>query len=218
MAVAGICLLYIGKNDGAWLSYYLELFVPALIMEALILLERFIPENTKSIKYVIFLAFYVVLFTFTAYRTDYRLPASQMTAKDYEAWSEAQSLMDENHGDMYLYPLLAYYGLKHNIYVYNTGQPFVVTQKFYDRYLKSESAQKNFPYADAVFSTHLEYREKIKEKVRNGEYSLVSYIKDYDEVFDEDDLSLKYKKVDSLTLRAGRWTWDVDFYILKSAL
>ncbi|XME02762.1 hypothetical protein QYZ88_000905 [Lachnospiraceae bacterium C1.1] len=215
MAVAGICLLYIGKNDGAWLSYYLELFVPALIMEALILMERFIPEKVRSVRYAAFVAFYLLMFAFTTFRTDQRLPASQMTNEDYEAWDTAVSIMDSNPGDMYLYPLLAYYGMKHDIYVYNSGQPFVVTQKFYDRYLKSESSQKNFPYAGDVFSSHLDYRDEIKEKVRNGEYSIVSYIKDYDEVFDETDLSLKYEKINSLTLRAGRWTWDVDFYGLK---
>ena len=215
MAVSGICLLYIGKNDGAWLSYYLELFVPALIMEALILMERFIPEKVRSWKYVVFVGFYFLIFAFTCYRTDHRLPASQMSTEDYKAWSEAVSIMDENQGDMYLYPLLAFYGMKHDNYIYNTGQPFVVTQKFYDRYLKSDSAKDKFPYAGDVFSSHLEYREKIKEKVRNGEYSLVSYIKDYDTVFDEDDLSLKYEKAKSLTLRAGRWTWDVKFYHLK---
>lgn len=215
MAVAGICLLYIGQNDGAWLSYYLELFVPALIIEALILMERWKPEAGKNAKYIIFSAFYLLLMCFTIYRTDTRLPKSQMTAEDYQAWDEALAVLDENKGDMYLYPLLAYYGVKNDIYVYNSGQPFVITQKFYDRYLKSESAQKNFPYAGELFRQHLEYRDEIKNKVQNGEYSVVSYIRDNDEVFDESDLSMKYKKEKTLTLRAGRWTWDVEFWTLK---
>ncbi|MCR5525817.1 MAG: DUF2029 domain-containing protein [Lachnospiraceae bacterium] len=215
MVVAGICLLYIGQNDGAWLSYYLELFVPALVIEALILMERWKPSAGKNAKYVIFSVFYVMLMCFTIYRTDARLPKSQMTAENYQAWDEAISIMDSNKGDMYLYPLLAYYGVKNDIYVYNTGQPFVITQKFYDRYLKSESSQEQFPYAGGLFKQHLDYREEIKNKVQNGEYSVVSYIKDYDEVFDEADLNMKYKKEKTLTLRAGRWTWDVEFWTLK---
>ena len=216
MAVAGICLLYIGKNDGAWLSYYLELFVPALIMEALILVERLCPPPSKRWKYLAFALFYTVMFAFTAFRTDTRLKKSQMTEKDYDAWAEAQSIMSANSdGDMYLYPLLAYYGLKNDKYVYNTGQPFVVTEKFYKRYLKNEGSQQKFPYAGEIFKKHLDYRADVKERVIEGDYSMVSYIKDYDKVFDESDLSIKYKKARTLTLRAGRWTWDVQFWILK---
>ena len=216
MAVAGICLLYIGKNDGAWLSYYLELFVPALIIEALILVERLCPKPSKSWKYIAFVVFYTVMFCFTAYRTDTRLKKSQMTAEDYGAWAEAQSIMSANsEDDMYLYPLLAYFGIKNDKYVYNTGQPFVITEKFYKRYMKSESAQEKFPYAKEIFEKHLDYRADVKERVRKGDFSLVTYIDDYDVVFDETDLSIKYEKARTLTLRAGRWTWDVQFWTLK---
>ncbi len=238
MAVAGICLLYIGKNDGAWLSYYLELFVPALVIGAFIMVEKvmlpsdrmlpkpwgfdigFIRKITfaiKAQKWFIagYTAFYLVLIGFTMFRTGTRLPVSPMEAEDYEQWSEAEALLDANPGDMYLYPPLAYYGIRNGIYLYNTGQPFVITEKFYNKYQKNEEAQKNYPYAGEIFKSHLDYRDEIKEKVRNGEYSVVTYITDYDKVFDENDLKEKYRKEKTLTLQTGRWNWDVQFWVLK---
>ena len=53
-----------------------------------------------------------------------------LDSPEYQDCLRIKKLMEENDGDMYLYPLLAYHGMKNGIYVYNTGQPFVVTQKF----------------------------------------------------------------------------------------
>ncbi len=238
MAVAGICLLYIGKNDGAWLSYYLELFVPALVIGAMIMIEKvMLPDSKKLAKpwgirlkftdgiaaelpkkewfVTAYAAFYLLLVGFTILRTGTRLPVSPLNEENYEQWEEAETLLDANKGDMYLYPPLAYYGIRNGIYIYNTGQPFVITEKFYNRYLESEEDKKSYPYAGEIFSSHLEYREKVKEKVRNGEYSVVTYITDYDQVFDENDLKEKYKPEKTLTLKTGRWSWDVQFWVLK---
>ncbi len=238
MAVAGICLLYIGKNDGAWLSYYLELFVPALVIGSFIMMEKVIlPKGRELSKpwgfdikllkramsglagkkwfLVLYTALYVVLIGFTMFRTGTRLPVSPMEESDYEQWEEAEALLDANPGDMYLYPPLAYYGIRNGIYIYNTGQPFVITEKFYNRYLENSESQKNYPYAGEIFKSHLDYRKAIKDRVRKGEYSVVTCIKDYDEVFDEKDLKDKYRLEKTLTLRTGRWSWDVQFWVIK---
>ena len=117
----------------------------------------------------------------------------------------------------YLYPLLAYYGIEEGQYIYNSGQPFVVSEKFYNKYLGSQSAQKYFPYARDIFEQHLNYRKEIVSRVLKGEYSLVTYIPDYeaDEVFTAEELKQKYRLADTLTLRTGRQLWDVEFWVLK---
>ncbi len=227
LAVSGVCLVfYLGKNGGAWLSYYLELFIPALIMGALLHLEKLssaylsTEKGDKRRKFYIMaiLAAYLITAGFTILRVEQRLPKTPMNDEDYAAWEKAERLVDDNaEGEEYLYPLLAYYGLENNEYIYNSGQPFVVSEKFYNKYLESGSAQRVFPYAGDIFRQHLDYRKEIVRKVREGEYSLVTFIPDYeaDIVFTEEDLKENYCLADTLTLRTGRQLWDVQFWTLK---
>ncbi len=226
LGVSGICLVaYLGKNGGAWLSYYLELFMPALIIGALLMLEKFlafyISEKSgkkKNIMLAAVAAGYILMIGFSVMRIEQRLPKTPMDSGDYAEWDKAEAYIGENSGgEEYLYPLLAYCGIENSEYIYNSGQPFVVSEKFYNKYLESALAQKYFPYARNIFEQHLNYRDLIREKVLNGEYTLVTYIPDYeaDEVFNEEQLELKYKLDDSLSLRTGRQIWDVQFWVLK---
>ncbi len=223
LAVSGICLTYLGRNDGAYLSYYLELFMPALIIGALLLFHRvfmmaergeLFPGKEKITASLLII--YLILFVgFTAYRSAVRLPVSPLSGKDYEAWAAAEKTLDENPGDMYLYPLLSYYGIRHDIYVYNTGQPFVVSEKFYKSYHKHPDKMERYPYAENIFQSHFDFREKILEKVRNGDYSVVSYIEGTDEIFDREDLQIKYEKQGTYELRTGRQVWSTELWIRK---
>ncbi len=223
LAVAAICLSYLGKNDGAWLSYYLELFMPALVIGSLIFLEAFLhklpPITNEDPKaryfHILYHAFYLLLIVFTLYRTGTRLPASPLTEADRTAWQKAEELLDKESGDMYLYPPLAYYGLERGIYVYNSGQPFVITDKFYKRHLKSEKNQQLYPYAGEIFRKHLSYRNTVRSRVRHGDYSVVTFIEDTDEVFTRKDLRAYYRLAATLPLRCGRWSWDVEFWLKK---
>ena len=226
LAVSGICLVgYLGKNGGAWLSYYLELFIPALVMGALIMLEKLtegcLDDRYRSGKKIFLSAVfisYILLAGFTIMRVEQRLPKTPMDEGDYEAWAVARTYTDGySDGNEYLYPLLAYYGIEEGQYIYNSGQPFVVSEKFYNKYLESETAQKYFPYARNIFEQHLNYRKEIVSGVLKGEYSLVTYIPDYeaDEVFTAKDLEQSYRLADTLTLRTGRQLWDVEFWVLK---
>ena len=223
MGVSGICLMYIGRNDGAWLSYYLELFMPALIMGTLVIfkkLSRIVSETglygiNKRTTYLILSAFLLMLLGFTVSRADERLPISPLSEEDHKEWDMAEKMLDENPGDMYLYPLLGYYGIRHDIYVYNYGQPFVVSERFLKSYNKHPDKQEQYPYAGEIFESHLDFRKKLKEKVRNGEYTMVSYIEGTDEVFDREDLREKYEKCGTYDLRTGRQVWKTELWKLK---
>lgn len=215
MAVAGICLTYLGRNDGAWLSYYLELFMPALIMGALALFDKLLKKVEGQKIIMAFAVYFIIFMGFTAFRSSMRLPVSPLSDKDHEEWRAAEEIMDRNPGDMYLYPLLAYYGIHHDIYIYNTGQPFVVSEKFYKSYHKHPEKMVRYPYAEDIFTSHFAYREKIRDRVRKGEYSVVSYIEETDEVFTREDLSEFYYPVRTCALRTGRQVWDTEIWVRK---
>ncbi|MCR4908531.1 MAG: hypothetical protein K5985_06835, partial [Lachnospiraceae bacterium] len=135
LAVSGLCLvLYLGKNGGAWLSYYLELFAPALVLSSLIMLEKFAPGGELEVRgrYVfLYVLFYIFFLSFTCFRIEQRLPKTPETAENYADWAEAENIIKEHsEGETYLYPHLAYFGIEEGQYVYNSGQPFVVSEKF----------------------------------------------------------------------------------------
>ncbi|NBH81433.1 hypothetical protein D7X88_00620 [bacterium C-53] len=220
MAVAGICLLYIGRNNGAWISYYLQLFMPALMMEALMAVDNFQTERRfrfatwfRSASFVL----YCCLIFVTISKTSTRLVVDVLSAEEEAAWEEAYEILDDAlpEGDTYYMPVLCFHAFVNDRYAYNTGQPFVVSEHFYDEWKGSETYQKLFPYAGDIFAQNLAFRETIIEKVRNGGYALVTNIKETDVVFTEEDLSVRYEKSRTLSLRTGRQTWEVDFWTLK---
>ena len=220
LGVSGLCLtFYLGKNGGAWLSYYLELFIPALIIGSMLMLEKGIKATAEPIfwKRTAYAAYLMVLILFTLSRTDTRLQKNPLSDEDYKAWEAAENLLKEYGGNQYLYPIFAYFGLKERAYIYNTGQPFVVSEKFYRRYKKSFLDQKLFPYADKIFSSHLSYREKMRQFMLDGEYSLITRIDGKDQVFEREDLQKRYRMIRALDLRTGRQVWRVEFWIRKES-
>lgn len=220
MAVAGICLLYIGRNNGAWISYYLQLFMPALMMESLIAADNFREE--RRFRYASFFraasfVLYFCLIVVTIVKTSTRLAVDTLDARERSAWEQAYEILDDaaQEGDTYYMPVLCFYAFANGQYAYNTGQPFVVSEHFYDEWKGSETYQKYFPYAGEIFAQNLAFREKIVEKVRTGGYALVTNIPETDVVFTEEDLQVKYEKACAIPLRTGRQTWEVEFWTLK---
>lgn len=221
MAVAGICLLYIGRNNGAWISYYLQLFMPALMMVSLMAADNFGVEKkfryAKVFRYAS-VVLYSCLILVTIIKTSTRLSVNLLTDEERSNWEEAYEMLETaaEEGDTYYMPILCFYAFSHNKYAYNTGQPFVVSEVFYDEWKGSPLYQRLFPYAGDIFEQNLVFRETIVEKVREGGYALVTDIEDTDIVFTQEDLRGKYKKANRWKLRTGRQTWDVDFWVLKN--
>ena len=220
MAVAGICLLYIGRNNGAWISYYLQLFMPALMMVSLMAIDNFCMEQrirfAKAFRLAAF-ALYFCLITVTIVKTSTRLSVYTLSDEERTHWEQAYRMLETacGKGDTYYVPILCFFALENEQYAYNTGQPFVVSERFYDEWKGSETYQKLFPYAGEIFAQNLEFRETIADKVRNGGYALVTDIRDTDIVFTQEDLRMKYRKEITLPLRTGKQTWEVDFWVLK---
>ena len=213
MAVSGVCLLYLGKNGGAWISYYLQLFMPSLIIVSIVAIDGYRPE--KLYKWIA-IGFYGAMIMVTLVKTDSRLTKNLMDNEAASHWEEAYSILDEHlGGEIYYMPLLAFHGLTNGQYMYNTGQPFVITEKFYGQYLKSETARMLFPYASELFVQHLSFRDEILQKVKKGEYSLITNINEADVIFTKEDLAIHYKESKEIELRTGNQVWQVEFWTLK---
>ena len=216
-AISALVLRYIGNNDGAFLSYYLQLFTPALAALSVYSLDLF-GRDLKEPKRAgwIFIPLCVIFFGYTIYKTEPRLVIEKPDAKEISEWERAYRVLDGYIGeDIYYSTLLAFHGYENDQYVYDDGQQFVFTRKFRDSYEGSKLARQLFPYAGLVMDSHLLYREEMKDKLREGAYSLVMRLKDKDEIFDEEELKENYTLLDTYSLRAGSWSWDMEYWIRK---
>lgn len=227
MLIAGIILSYIGKNDGAFLSYYLQLFTPGLIIAAVCLIDGFdwkeLLKRNKKLGSALFMISYLLFIAYTIYKVEPRLIINQLSKEEITDWERAYEIADayiDEKGDgardsIYYVPPMNYHGYANNQYIYNDGQPFVFTQKFLKAYNDSEIAQQLYPYGGVIIKQHLDFREAMRQRVLEGDYELVMFIEDQDPVFTLEELEKEYKCIETISLRTGNWSWPVQFWVKK---
>lgn len=217
MAAAFLALLYLGRNNGAWLSYYLQLLMPAVIIYAFIALDVLIAEKEGILQDLI-MAFFVITVAFSAYRTTTRLKVYEKTDEQIKAWERAYEIVSSaaEKGEVYYVPPLGYCALSNGQYLYNNGHNMVVNIQFLMEYETTPWEQKLFPHAGMVMRAHYDEQMKIREKAENGEYELVTLIDGMDTDYDRLDMAdLKkagYKKTDDILLYSGRLSYNVQFW------
>ncbi len=217
--VAFLALLYLGQNDGAWLSYYLQLLMPSVIVYSFISIEKDVLDEgiKKSYKwvYTILLIFMVM---YTTYRVDSRLPYFEKSEENMKNWDKAYRYCDSyaSSGEILYRAPLGINALANNRYLYDNGHEMAIHQRFLDEYEQSKFYQKLFPYGGKLMEQHIRYRNLMKEKVMSQEYSLVlTTATDGDIVSAEDLKSCGYVVLDTIPLDMGWAVYDVDFWVLS---
>lgn len=172
----------LGANDGAWLSYYLQIQIPPLVMLSLIYIENKCIETSSVYRRYAWGAFLFVMLSFTILRTGQRLPYYYMEPEQKKLWDDVYGLIDEytEKGEVYYSPILTYHAIDDHQYFYNSGYVGVANEDFYDEYLNTKWQQTLFPYAGKVMKKNLEYKRELEEKIRNGGYSLIAVIEGKD--------------------------------------
>ncbi len=217
IVVSFIALIYLGRNNGAWLSYYLQLLMPETIIYAFIITDRYINEN-DGLFCRLCLAYFIIMTFFTAYRTNGRLKVYEKTGEEITAWEKAYDITAKaaEKGEVYYVPPLGFQTFSNGQYLYNNGHNMVVTGWFRGEYFAVPWEQALFPYAGEVMKAHYNYQEHIKEKVKNGEYELVTIIPGMDTDFGRLNISdlenAGYRKKDEILLDSGRMSYEVQFW------
>ena len=218
MVVAAIVLYYIGNNEGAFISYYLQLFVPALVLVAVVAMDniRLSGDNVNKIGIPLLIAFNLLTCVYTINRAEPRLVVTKIADVDRTYWDIFYDIIsDYDHKDVYYIPLGEYPVSFTDKYIYNTGMPFVISEKYLDKYNEDDLAQKLFPHAGELMQQHLDYRKKVRKKVLDGEYDLIMFTPNMDKIFSEDDMAGRYQNLVILPLKAGSWSWEIELYTLK---
>ncbi len=169
-------LAYFGTNDGAWLSYYLQMQIPAVILFSTIYLEEKC-ITLDGLPMTLIVLFYGIMVFFTVYRTSHRLPYYYMDAEQRKTWDEAYNLLDDHikKGEIYYSPAFSFHAIKNDQYYYNNGL-IGQGEKMYNDYLHTDWLRTMFPDAGKVMSNHIEYRKQLREKAIEGDYELIAMI------------------------------------------
>lgn len=219
-ATAFAALLFLGQNDGAWLSYYLELLMPPVVIYSFISAEKnaLDEDMTKTAK----LAFSVLLMfmvMYTTYRMDARLGYFEKSSEARAVWDKGYAYCEAcaKKGEILYRAPMGINALAAGRYLYDNGHEMAIHQRFLDEYNNTATYQWLFPYAGRLMKQHIDYREQMRDKIAGREYSLVMKTatdEDAEEFVSRGFLEEHgYVKMDSLNLDMGWAFYDVEFWV-----
>ena len=215
--VAMAALIYLGQNDGAWLSYYLQLLMPSVVIYTLIALEGFVTDEEADKWFSNgIMCLLIVISMFTTYRITQRLPIYSLSSDARTVWDKAYAYCDARAqiGEVLYIAPLGYNALANDRYLYDNGHEMAITERFLEEYGSSEVYQKLFPYGDDVMEKSLSYRKDAAKKVTDKGFALVATIPGVEEVVSTDTLQRGgYTRIDTLTLDMGRTSYDIEFWV-----
>lgn len=209
-----ILMLFIfGRNDGAYLTYFLQLLIPSLSIAALLLLESMKPQKYE----IVFMGVYAFIALFTIYFGWGKLPMHMLTESEVETWEYAYSLIDEyrEKGQVYFYNATAYSAINNGDSVFGIGHSGDINQNNYDDWKNNKVQQFLFPNADLVFEENLAYRDVMRQKAENNELSLITTPEGEFQIPQELMLEYGYTKIETIPLRVGNMEYVVEFWAVN---
>ena len=214
-------LSIIGRNDGALMSYYLQLWIHSVAVVALVLMERMKPEDdpaNRSRDYVFFAA-YVVVATITVYFGFGRLPHHILNEEERANWKKAYELTEyySGYGDVFYSRSLAYDGFARGNGEWMCGHEGEVDPDAVSNIENAGVPIEFFPYTEPLVDQNMKYRSSLVTKAENHGYSLITFeTGDAFTEFNEDVCKrCGYTCIEKLDLRLGNMPYEVQFYTVN---
>lgn len=220
-------LYYTGRNDGAMITYFLQLWMPTVAVVALTCIERMLPDDSKvmndeqiinkiNVRRPVYFAVYGVIAAFTLYFGFGRLPLHVLTAEEIANWEKAYDYTREysENGDVFYSRSLAYDGFIRGNGEWQCGHEGEVRELTISGIINSGLPIELFPHVNQLVEQNVRFRDEIMNKAESGEYSLITFEPSanstlFDEEFCEE---YGYKFIDKLDLQLGNMPYEVIFY------
>ncbi len=219
-AVAFAALLFLGQNDGAWLSYYLQLLMPSVIIYALIFAESYVLDEATPGRFRIAGVILLILMVmYTTYRIDSRLPYYIKSSEAKAEWEKAYKYCNAyaGFGEVIYRAPLGINALMEGNHLYDNGHVLAIRQAFLDEYNATPAYQHLFPYAGRLMEQHEAYRREMADKAGRQEYSLIVIADDEvkpDEMVAATDAQKDgYVLLDSIDLDMGWSVHTLEFWV-----
>ena len=208
-------LIYLGRNDGAFISYFLQLWMHSVTVVAILSFERMINNDHKYI----FGGIYAVIALFTVYFGMSKLPQHILTDEEISRWHKAYEYITdyEQSGDIFYARSLAYDSFDDKDGDCLCGHDAEVSEKTVKNIENSGFSAEWFPYMEQLVDQNMDYRNAIVQKAKDHEYSLITIdpAGDYHILDGENSTLYGYRIIDTLELQLGNMPYEVEFYALN---
>ncbi len=210
-------LLVIGRNDGALLSYFLQLWMPSIAVVTLICFERFRPVRHEYV----YIAVYALVAASTIYFGLGKLPLHILTDEEIADWQKAYEYTRtySEEGDIYYSRALAYDGFARGNGQWQCGHEGEVNPGTVGDLVDAGFPAEDTALIDRLVEQTMNYRSDIKAKASDHGYSLIT-LENFEEfsysLFTDSEIEQNgYKHLDTLTLRVGNMPYEVLFYAVR---
>lgn len=171
-----LVLLKLGQNTGAWISYYLQLMMPSVLIIAFSVAwefgEKFSERKRKLYVHSFVIATLICSWYFLG-KVDLR------TDEQNVEWEKAYAVIDEYYTlgcEMYLSPVLGDYARQLDIPIYDNGHDYMRLILERDSNVEETIVQyeKLFPALAELYSKAYAQQQNIISKIQNGTYTLIA--------------------------------------------
>lgn len=222
----GIGMFFVGvwlsTSDGAWITYYLQLFLPFIIFAGVVSWEELrnilLVTRKDNIHHICLSLLELVMFFFLMFSIKGYLLIDRIGKEYVDQWEEMYGVLDSYTGkNMKVSALpLTFYCIKNNIYCDNPGHSNCYTYELLDMVYNEKSWKILFPFAKELTEQYLSYYEDTLQKCSEGYYDcIILQESDYWKEKTEIAMGSMYKKYGEYTLKCGTEDWVCIVYIKK---
>ena len=209
-------LLVLGRNNGAFLSYFLQLWMPSISVVTLIGIERL--EVSRHDK--LFACLYALVAVSTIYFGFHKLPLHILTDEEIANWQKALEYTKtySESGDIFYSRSLAYDGFARKNGEWIADHAGEVSKHTVDDLITAGVPDDYIEHAQLLVAQNLKYQEYITQKAEDHEYCLVTFeTNPKQRLFNEEYCEkIGYRRIDKLDLQLGNMPYEVVFYVPNS--
>ena len=207
-----IPLFILGRNDGAFLSYFLQLWMPSVSVITLIGIERIDIPKYETLFVLLYTGFAIS----TIYMGFHKLPLHILTEEEKSSWEKAYEYVEKysESGDIFYSRSLAYDGFAKGNGEWICDHDGEVSQYTVDDLIRAGVPREYIDHAQELVAQNLRYRESISRKARDHGYALITFeTNPTQRMFNEEYCEeIGYNCIDRINLQMGNMAYEVVFY------
>lgn len=212
LPVQMFALVVFGRNDGAYLTYFLQLLIPSIVIVTFLVMEKMDISRYNGI----FICGYSALVLLCVYFGWSKLPMHMLTKEDVTNWERAYELIGEyrDKGEILHCQVSAYNAIENGDSIFATGHDGDIREDTYREWRESSIQKLLFPYAGLVFDENLKYREYLLEKIKKHDITLIVVEGDGNIVVTSEQLLENgYYVFEEIPLQLGNMEYGTKFWV-----
>lgn len=210
--VMGLFMLYFGQSDGTFYTYYLQLWIPFLVMATVGLADQNIPNiklreswhkvfGSTAVRIAIVL---VIMISLTKF-----IVVTPLTSTQKAEWEKIYGILDSYDSSSIRIKnnALALYCVERELYDESWGHDGVYIDETLDKLAATNYSEWIFPYAKDLTKQYMDFQKASDQKMRLGQYDCV--VLSVAEADEKKELMNNYAEVYRTTLWMGKEYADV---------